>query len=1039
MNELYHHLFQILAPLIGHSKFGAREMLLAYVDFWSASTKGGTASTRLQLKGIDLDSEEIIKISREYLHYDVFSFITQVLGRIAQPQKWYRLFHSYNVPSIVINLLMLEKLVGEDDLISVKKASTKRLLDRYKNNVSRISYDGFHPIQDADFEEAFWSIFATPLNSQAKRIDDSQSAIKTATRLAATMNNDLQMPKSEQVKLCFFYYCKQYRPSEIASRLHWSSFVPLSDAQRINQVSGLCRELAGIRPLDIICAIYLSKKNTYQNDLIAGERASTRQEQYNNVVLETGIVYSSFFSSILLPYGSKKSAAVFFPSPLFIQQVSKDKDLKDFDIIIVLDDANLVDLLNLHFNRRLYSGSNGANLHFVSLREYADQYADEMPFTHILYFQHEDTALTEELIYSSFYDASRGTSLFALTADYEESDRISLFTESVNSSKVIIDRVMLIPTGIAGTTHPRKKTFWQAHIASSGHELSSTVISAPHFAIRFEDRNEAGYLLSNPAICHYVNSFRSETATGLRGKYASVRREVPDNRKRKAPLRFQFSPEISVYCNVSNSSDTDGLMRCTAYVESIDAHGRTTGKKLTESEKSKGTIKADDVENWALSDYLFSTKTVRSNGRQHQTVSIREIIADNYSPMLEHGPISLLTFWFLHPELEDQFTSRSYEAISALAQGALGFSRLDLITDGAICEQLYDSVKSKTELYQRLNDLSRFFDFAIENGHMAVNPLNDMLRGNKRFDKYYLKMREGLTKKSFNRSEVAEVYRHCLNALNNGSRIHLGLLIRLFTGIDANSVCALTWADYLYDEDYGVHFLSLFRELTNDGKSEKEYPHDYEQRLVPCSRLLEGILSDRLAHLKRKYPDFAAEDSYIVCSSDAKSNAPVSPILLQQTCRELIVKLDIQDLIIDVPDFLGGSRETNLSRYQGDIFRSNLEYWLNDLKVARDDINYILGRQRELTHNHYYCDFKYAGCGYRVYVDLCRLDSLLMQTTSEENRITLPTTSQPVDFGGNSPSPVECTFEISADAAADIEIRSDCDVRLLVKGVAREK
>ena len=431
MSKLYKHLFLILSRLIDSTELSAREMILAYLDFWLANIKVNTS--RFFLKDVDFDSDEVQRASSEFLKYDVFFFVTRIAGKVAQPEKWRNLFSRspYNVQSIILNLLVLEKHVSEKDLVDIKKGCGKRIFEKYKKAIRNLSCDDFIPIQDTDFEEAIYSIFAIPLNSQGKRIDDSYSAVKRATTIARIMNEDLQLPKEEQIKLCYLYYCKRDKPSEIADQLCWSPFVPQSEEKRISHVRSLCNEMAGISALDIICALYLSKKSEYQNDPITGKHAVKHLEQNNDVALETGMIYSSFFSDLTLPFGSQKNAVIFFPSPLFVQKVSMDKNLQGCDITIVLSESTLANLMNWHFSSEHYSGKNGKNLHFVSLVNYVKQYGHGMPFTHALYFQHQDTVLAEETIYSSFCNASGNTTLFALTADYKESNKSQLFNKSV--------------------------------------------------------------------------------------------------------------------------------------------------------------------------------------------------------------------------------------------------------------------------------------------------------------------------------------------------------------------------------------------------------------------------------------------------------------------------------------------------------------------------------------------------------------------------------------------------------------------------------
>lgn len=82
--------------------------------------------------------------------------------------------------------------------------------------------------------------------------------------------------------------------------------------------------------------------------------------------------------------------------------------------------------------------------------------------------------------------------------------------------------------------------------------------------------------------------------------------------------------------------------------------------------------------------------------------------------------------------------------------------------------------------------------------------------------------------------------------------------------------------------------------------------------------------------------------------------------------------------MVTIPDYQKGSKETNLSHYQGDFFRENFKYWAQELcKFTTDELAYHVGNIPATTFGKFYCDFLNDVSQLTLYVKLQRLGAIL--------------------------------------------------------------
>jgi hypothetical protein len=94
-------------------------------------------------------------------------------------------------------------------------------------------------------------------------------------------------------------------------------------------------------------------------------------------------------------------------------------------------------------------------------------------------------------------------------------------------------------------------------------------------------------------------------------------------------------------------------------------------------------------------------------------------------------------------------------------------------------------------------------------------------------------------------------------------------------------------------------------------------------------------------------------------------------------------KIGIDDIVVKVPDSDKGTKETNLSVYQGDIFRISFQAWAQSCsKLTGDEVNYLLGNNPTTTFGQHYCDFANNSSQLVMHTKLRRMDCIIEKEMS---------------------------------------------------------
>jgi hypothetical protein len=194
--------------------------------------------------------------------------------------------------------------------------------------------DQKHPLPEKIFKTFYADINLHKLNPNELSPRLIGSSDKKLSELLNILFCDLQLTRSQSIKMVRDFFCSNNQASKICQGQEIYNFVQTKDVtQRVKLVNKALKLMAKFSPLDLICAISLRKKEGTVNERNKTEALTLP----NDVSLENGLVFSLFFSG--LPLHSDSHILIVFPTPYFIQKVLWSHKHKECNITFVLQDS----------------------------------------------------------------------------------------------------------------------------------------------------------------------------------------------------------------------------------------------------------------------------------------------------------------------------------------------------------------------------------------------------------------------------------------------------------------------------------------------------------------------------------------------------------------------------------------------------------------------------------------------------------------------------------------------------------------------------
>ena len=763
--------------------------------------------------------------------------------------------------------------------------------------------------------------------------------------------------------------------------------------------------------------------------------AVSLNDNANDVTLENSAVYYNFITT--LPRIKDKvgiSVLVIAPSPFFVRKWIQDSDLIRIKVLFAVENNDISNFFTHRFG-------NNKDFSFLPLGGLPDYLKKNGAPTHILMFgNHEGIdAGCVSCLSQSLQSGEHSLSLLC------PDERVNTLGEVANllQNNGCIESVYLYPSGINNETLPRRKILLHAKCGG----MSATQ-NAKIYNYTLETTGNTQSIRRRPFVATY-SSGSQNLPQHIRRIYRQQQLlEYKKNPEatRKMAGEFQFSNEITVFYSASNAKGKEKKPpRVEAYIRYPQCcQDATLRGKIIESSKSRTRIvNMENIDIWLAMNYLYFPRRRGSC----KDKSVREIVGEIYRNAYEGQPITLKTYVFIHPELVDRVKETGIAKLNAIAQSELGEARLDrLLHDTVIFVllQLFPPDEDEATYRQAVFALAELYKDAISHQNCSENPLAPEMALLQRQASQTRNIRRNLMKKSFTLYEARQVYQALTEQIADGNTAALGVMIRLLTGLESNIVSALQWRDFSIMAGLPaanpVYQLSVRRQLTNDGTEYRSFTKVIAYRVIPCpQKLTELLLAEKKKQMAQMNIQEASELDSVPIIQVGTPPKNVSPRDLSKAGTKIVATFHLPDELIQIPDDISGTVESNLNSYSGDIFAANHRHYCMSLcGLDEGEYAYWNGSQAPSTFARNYCDYSNPAAQLILLRKMERWASVLTDPATQQtacNRIDLidakrhcytaegyPTSRTDVDITITAEKPCNVSLYVDAEYGFDASI-----------------
>lgn len=707
----------------------------------------------------------------------------------------------------------------------------------------------------------------------------------------------------------------------------------------------LCRILRYTSPHQILEAFYQKKKE-----------ASIDGNRDVGALIECSLLYHRF-SCRLEP---SDNVLLVCPTPYFIRKYYTDNLTKDINTTIILPSQGEKRLWTQDYSR---NEGKTSNYKFFTIDEFIEESISQ-PISIIVVNALPDestdlyTGMNNTLSSLSDYLCKTFDKalVYCLCSDKSLSYP-DFFSYSFIRNHKEITSMLFLPN----ETDSKKKLFW---IGRNSNNSTLTRCFNSYFekhaekTILVSDRKETAtfdakqYYESIQAGKHFsINSFIKKQNT------------IPPNTTRNKPIRFEVTPEISIYYTVSQPKN---------YPEKVDVRAYYKQKSIVDGTEIFKRLDKDKIVSWLKDGYLFEEI---SKGKQ-DSIKVRDKIATEIQKQKAGLPLSLKTFVYIYPEIRNQLSEEQYKKLEELAfKSDIGEISIASISEEVINEALPEDY----DISEIFDIFSIAFDYAKTKEHLSYNPFNDVSDDTLFTQEHYARLilssvRSKLAKKTFTTSEFKEFYKRVMNKIETEHDVrYIAVLLKALTGLEASPISVLQWQDFHKIPRYGIYQLDIYKyqikQKTNEAVPFELFGNDVKFRCIPCCQTLTQVL---LEEKKRKNP----EATDYIFSDTGKS--PIEHREITKTFKNILNDMNLPKLAEQTIN----EESLSLSDYGGDLLRENFRFYAIDKAgLTNDEIAYLLGNVPPTTFGHYYCDFFNHSAQYLLMTKLNRLDAIL---TKEE-------------------------------------------------------
>lgn len=1008
------------------------DMLLAYGVFWTSKNRPERQGILAKMSLIsdmiyqqDKETDKYIETSERFLQGSIFKFIKLLpffvydLGSIEEVFQINGINEKDGSDEIICNLVLIKRILGENNKTSDRE-DVERLYKEYRENAKNLNMGLV--LEKKYFIRVLYGMkgFYLDYNMFSNNSFQVDPKAYEATHL---FNNELLFGQDKQYEYSLRVLKNKLDNDKLSKIDERAQFYELSIREWRETIKRIRKSILAVTPLDILCAIAISKKTEYytKSNLRLKKRMTKSGLRPNYIVVENGLVYQAFVDMLEFKKDELDEIYIFSPSPFFIKTFAEDSFGFDKTINFVVKNRHYKELLELHFSNATNSEYIRPNYFFCDYSEVENNILNSLHMGKVgslLFLDNDcDSAIIEKIIKTHL---PRMESVYALSSDE--------YMQSVLSKGVKITDILFLPRGIWGSASPKLRAFWRTsnlNMEDNKDSMKANMVignlivekSGKHF-ISISERKIIEVPISE---IYYGKNIFARTA------YRNCLNGIKANgNSRSLPRSCSFSPEIDFWYTMTPYKGRLDKVRIEAYACCIyESDGKNSQKlprgKVIENSIKRASISAENVDRWIKEEYPFFQ--VHSRDGQKSTRSIREVVAEQYRILLNNKKISLRTLWYIYPELELNYSEKNYHTLGSLSLGDIGEIKLDDFTE-EFGINLYNGIfenDSEQQVTRKISIIAKAISFAISMGHCNTNQLECLLIGQSSSQLKFRQIRSALTKKTLTRLEYQNLYREVQNKISKGHSEYIGILTKLMMGIESNVICALELDDIEYVPEYDFYKLLIYKQVTNDGTEVRDLTSMNDYRCIPCSGILSRVLHKEIEQRKKSNPH-NYKHTRLVTSNRKTEFAPKE---LDKLAKALVGRIGIDDIVVKVPDSDKGTKEANLSVYQGDIFRMSFQAWAQSYsKLTGDEVNYLLGNNPTTTFGLHYCDFANNSSQLVMYTKLRRMDTIMEKEMSgNEDGNPNDDGTESVVFNPKNELPVRISMVVSVDPQEEKELK----------------
>lgn len=421
--------------------------------------------------------------------------------------------------------------------------------------------------------------------------------------------------------------------------------------------------------------------------------------------------------------------------------------------------------------------------------------------------------------------------------------------------------------------------------------------------------------------------------------------------RRKKPVEYKFTNEISIWVSITQKDGKYRPYYSLYYYPTADQARKNTllrGKPI--KTRIPGKWYGTKEEAFASAEYILQDKELAK--------IVRKAVIKRY--LDEDKPVSLKTLLFVRLEqisgvkgFNEEFYHSVFFRPNSAADPICGLiPNIDEINEimEVLSAYIKDNALSDTKADLFMKQMVILFDYAVIEQYYSYNPARKMLSSQGNTRKQTAKMRKEMVNRSFDAAQEAEFLKLLLNDDQNTEKA-LATLVRYYTGLPLNQLCALTRGDCIVDPELNLVMIAVTKEFQYRTLNAVPLPKG-KQRLIPVVR----PVADKVCDIMKSQS--TRSQSAPLFAKPGNNKEPLTPRQLRDYYNSIADKLNIPEIKLSVDVENSSQATTDISEYKGDFLRCNYDFHArHDTKLETESINYLMGRKLETTEGQYYCDY----------------------------------------------------------------------------------